>query len=83
MIAFISSRSITFLYGAQVPLDSEPLQLPVTWDDELSHLLMPALVSYENEQLLGVSVGQEDFQQSIKATVPVRHIFKVRLSFTV
>lgn len=53
----------------------------MTWDDELGHLLMPALVSYENEQLLGVSVGQDNFQQSIKATVPVGHTFKVRFSF--
>lgn len=50
----------------------------MTWDDELSYLLMPALVSYENEQLLGVSVCLEEFQQSIKVTVPVGHTFKVR-----
>ncbi|GAQ78246.1 hypothetical protein KFL_000100120 [Klebsormidium nitens] len=51
-------------------------KLSVTWDDDLSHLLMPALVSYEHEHVLGVSSGQEEFQQSIKATVPVGHTFK-------
>lgn len=69
-----------FISASSNSIRNRFLQLSMKWDDDLSHLLMPALVSYENEQLLGVASGQEEFQQSIKVTVPVGHTFKVSAS---
>eukprot|EP00793_Prasinoderma_coloniale_P000127 PRCOL_00005635-RA len=46
------------------------------WDLSLSYLLMPALASYEGEQITGASGGNEEFQMSIKRAVPRGYSFK-------
>ena len=46
------------------------------WDDELCYLLSPALAAYEHEHSLGVSVGNEEFQNAIRRNVPDGHTFK-------
>ncbi len=46
------------------------------WDSELSYLLSPALASYEFEHCMGISVGNEEFQHSIRRNVPDGHTFK-------
>jgi centrosomal protein CEP76 len=48
----------------------------VVWDDALSHLLAPALYSYEAERIGGYPIGQAFFADAIKRAVPGGHTFK-------
>ncbi|KAK9824234.1 hypothetical protein WJX72_008815 [[Myrmecia] bisecta] len=54
------------------------LGLPSTqWDDAVGYLLMPSLAAYEQEAVSGSPAsGNEEFQQSIKRSVPAGCIFK-------
>ncbi|XP_032225955.2 centrosomal protein of 76 kDa [Nematostella vectensis] len=52
------------------------LGLSTSWDDELCHILSPALASYELEHSTGVSVGNEEFQHAIRRAIPDGHTFK-------
>ena len=45
----------------------------VQWDGGLSHLLAPALYSYEHERLTGLTTGNALFSDSIKRARPTRH----------
>jgi centrosomal protein CEP76 len=47
-----------------------------TWDDQLSHLLSPALAVYELDRIGSITFGNEEFQESIKRYVPEGHTFK-------
>lgn len=65
--------------------DRGPLvaQLSVSWDDRLSYMLTPALVSYEAELTLqhpsaSPLLGSDDFAEALKHSVPQHHSFKVR-----
>lgn len=46
------------------------------WDDTLCYLLSPALASYELERSVGVSAGNEEFQDAVRGYVPEGHTFK-------
>eukprot|EP01137_Pigoraptor_chileana_P005113 Opistho-2@47775 len=46
------------------------------YDDDLAHLLTPALASYELERATGVRVGNEDFESVIRRAVPEGQTFK-------
>jgi len=35
--------------------------LSTTWDNDLSHILMPALMNYEMERVGGKTFGEQDF----------------------
>ena len=48
----------------------------LVWDDDLSHLLAPALYSYEAERVGGYPIGQALFADAIKRAVPTGHTFK-------
>jgi len=48
----------------------------VKWDAGLSHLLAPALYSYEHERLTGLTTGNALFSDSIKRAIPPGHTFK-------
>jgi centrosomal protein CEP76 len=52
------------------------VSLTTSFDDSLSYILSPALDAYEMERLTGVSIGNEEFQQSVKNAVPQGHSFK-------
>lgn len=52
------------------------LGLNTAWDDELSYILTPALAAYELEHSMGVSAGNEEFQQAIRRAIPDGHTFK-------
>ncbi|XP_066481255.1 centrosomal protein of 76 kDa isoform X1 [Tiliqua scincoides] len=52
------------------------LGLATIWDDQLSYLLSPALAAYELERITDISVGNEEFQDAIRRTVPDGHTFK-------
>lgn len=55
----------------------QELELATVWDDDLCHLLSPALSSYEIERCLGVGgVCNEEFQDAIRRAVPDGHTFK-------
>lgn len=49
----------------------------IHWDRHLEHLLMPALEAYEMERVYGFAPGNEQFQQSIRRTIPMQHTFRV------
>lgn len=53
------------------------LGLSTVWDDDLCYLLTPALSAYETERCLGVGgVGNEEFQEAVRNSVPDGHTFK-------
>lgn len=55
----------------------QDLELATVWDNDLCHLLSPALSSYETERCLGVGgVCNEEFQDAIRRAVPDGHTFK-------
>lgn len=54
----------------------QDIGLSTTWDDNLSYMLSAALASYELERVTGLSVGNEEFDQSIKLAIPDGHSFK-------
>jgi centrosomal protein CEP76 len=54
----------------------QEIGLMTAWDDTLSYILSPALASYENERVTGLSVGNEEFDQAIKLAIPDGHSFK-------
>lgn len=56
--------------------DSQDLGLSTVWDDTLCYLLTPALASYELERKVGVSAGNEEFQDAVRGYVPEGHTFK-------
>ena len=58
------------------PSHWQDLDLRTVWDDELCYLLSPALAAYELERCVGVSVGNEEFQEAIRNVVPEGHTFK-------
>lgn len=62
-------RLILYNYRKQLGLTSN-------WDDNLSYILTPALASYENERLTGLSIGNEEFDQAIRLAIPEGHTFK-------
>ena len=62
-------RSLVFAHRQDIGLTT-------TWDDKLSYILSPALASYENERVTGLSVGNEEFDQAIKLAIPDGHSFK-------
>jgi centrosomal protein CEP76 len=48
----------------------------VQWDEQLGHLLSPALYSYESQAVTGNPVGPDLFADAIKRYVPHGHTFK-------
>merc|ERR1719383_204978 len=55
------------------------LSLTTSWDEELSHVLHPALTAYELDRILGAgntSKLNSDFQQAIRHYIPEGHTFK-------
>ena len=54
----------------------QDLGLSTVWNDELCYLLTPALSAYETERCVGVSAGNEEFQEAIRNVVPEGHTFK-------
>ena len=50
--------------------------LTTVWDDQLSYMLAPALVAYETERTVGVSAGNEEFQEAVRRAVPEGNTFK-------
>lgn len=52
------------------------LGLNTTWDDQLSYLLTPAMAAYETERITGLTVGNEEFLDSILQQVPDGHTFR-------
>lgn len=46
------------------------------WDEDLCYLLSPALSAYELERCVGVSAGNEEFQEAVRNAVPEGHTFK-------
>jgi len=50
--------------------------LATHWDDHLGYVLSPALASYELERVSGLSVGNEEFDQAVKLSIPEGHSFK-------
>ncbi len=50
--------------------------LATSWDDHLGYVLSPALASYELERVSGLSVGNEEFDQAVKLSIPDGHSFK-------
>ncbi|KAG7259875.1 hypothetical protein CRUP_025073 [Coryphaenoides rupestris] len=52
------------------------LDLVTVWDDHLSYLLSSALAAYETERCVGVSCGNEEFQDAVRRAVPDGHTFK-------
>ncbi|KAI9141978.1 CEP76 C2 domain-containing protein [Paraphysoderma sedebokerense] len=47
-----------------------------TWCTQLSSLMYTALSNYENERLLGSCIGQEEFEEGIRRSIPVGCLFK-------
>ena len=54
----------------------QDLGLSSAWDDALCYILSPALASYELERSVGVSAGNEEFQDAVRSYVPEGHTFK-------
>ena len=54
----------------------QDLGLSTVWDDHLCYLLAPALASYELERSVGVSAGNEEFQDAVRGYVQEGHTFK-------
>ncbi|KAM6967806.1 centrosomal protein of 76 kDa [Aplochiton taeniatus] len=52
------------------------LELATVWDDHLSYLLSSALSAYEQERCVGVTRGNEEFQDAVRRAVPDGHTFK-------
>ncbi|XP_072317230.1 centrosomal protein of 76 kDa [Eucyclogobius newberryi] len=52
------------------------LDLATVWDDHLSYLLSSALSAYELERCMGMSCGNEEFQDAVRRAVPDGHTFK-------
>ncbi|KAK1795146.1 hypothetical protein P4O66_010326 [Electrophorus voltai] len=52
------------------------LGLATVWDDHLCYLLSSALAAYELERSMGVSCGNEEFQDGVRRAVPDGHTFK-------
>lgn len=50
--------------------------LATVWDDHLSYLLSSALAAYELERCMGISCGNEEFQDAVRRAVPDGHTFK-------
>ena len=55
---------------------TQDLGLDTVWDDVLCYLLSPALTSYELERVMGVSAGNEEFQDAVRGHVHEGHTFK-------
>mmetsp|Transcript_5359 Transcript_5359/g.12091 ORF Transcript_5359/g.12091 Transcript_5359/m.12091 type:complete len:111 (-) Transcript_5359:809-1141(-) len=53
------------------------LGLYTLWDESLGFILSSALSAYETERIVGVTVGNADFQHSVKRAVPEGNTFKV------
>eukprot|EP00297_Palpitomonas_bilix_P002881 CAMPEP_0113908950 /NCGR_PEP_ID=MMETSP0780_2-20120614/26506_1 /TAXON_ID=652834 /ORGANISM="Palpitomonas bilix" /LENGTH=642 /DNA_ID=CAMNT_0000904555 /DNA_START=152 /DNA_END=2077 /DNA_ORIENTATION=- /assembly_acc=CAM_ASM_000599 len=52
------------------------LGLYTLWDESLGFILSSALSAYETERIVGVTVGNADFQHSVKRAVPEGNTFK-------
>ncbi|XP_065064875.1 centrosomal protein of 76 kDa-like [Rhopilema esculentum] len=72
----IASNELEIDLRALVVEHRNNIGMTTQWDDELCYLLSPALAAYEHEHSLGVSVGNEEFQNAIRRNVPDGHTFK-------
>ena len=59
-----------------IRLSLQELGLSTVWDETLCYLLTPALASYELERCVGVSAGNEEFQDAVRGHVQDGHTFK-------
>jgi len=56
--------------------EREDNDLSTHWNEDLSHLLLPALSAYELERAAGVTINNDEFQQAIRHAVPSGFTFK-------
>ncbi|KAL5262365.1 hypothetical protein ACHWQZ_G007920 [Mnemiopsis leidyi] len=56
--------------------EREQHDLGTHWNENLSHLLLPAISAYEIERAAGVTVGNEEFEQAVRHAVPTGFTFK-------
>jgi len=61
---------------AQIAQYRRALGLGITWNTEVSQILVQCLASYEMERSSGVSCNTADFQHNIKRAIPKGHTFK-------
>lgn len=56
--------------------EREQHDLSTHWNDNLCHLLLPAISAYEIERAAGVTVSNEEFQHAVRYAVPTGFTFK-------
>ncbi|KNC53975.1 uncharacterized protein AMSG_09623 [Thecamonas trahens ATCC 50062] len=77
MDAIDAALGLETVVAARLESYRRELGLSTVWSHPLSHLLEPALATYELERLAGAAVpGNAEFQQAVRAHVPRGSVFK-------